>query len=283
MVRKTFGWTGVEVPAIGQGTWMIEGSPAAEQRALEALRAGLDLGLTHIDTAEMYGSGRVEEIVADAIDGRRNEVFLVSKVLPSNASYWGTLRACERSLKRLRTDWLDLYLLHWAGSFPIEQTMRAMEELAASGAVRFIGVSNFDVEELKDAQSTLRKERLACDQVLYHLGDRGIERKLIPYCVSQGIAVAGYSPFGHGSFPARGSPGWRILEEAGDAHGRTPRQTALNFLAREDGVFTIAKASSVGHVRENAGGMGWSLGGSDIGRIDKAFPAPIRDQPLGMI
>ncbi len=283
MVRRTFGWTGVEVPAIGQGTWMIEGSPATERRAVEALRAGLDLGLTHIDTAEMYGGGRAEELVADAIDGRREEVFLVSKVLPTNASYSGTLRACERSLKRLRTDWLDLYLLHWPGSVPIGQTMRAMEDLVASGAVRFIGVSNFDVEELKAAQSALRKERLACDQVLYHLGDRGIERKLIPYCATQGIAVVGYSPFGHGSFPARGSLQWRVLEEVGRTENRTPRQTALNFLARRNGVFTIPKASSVAHVRENAGGTGWSMGVDDIGRVDKAFPAPSRDQPLGMI
>ena len=174
MLKRNFAWTGVPVAVIGQGTWMIEGGRDAEKRAVEALRLGLDLGMTHIDTAEMYGSGRAEELVSEAIAGRREEVFLASKVLPDNASFEGTLKACDRSLKRLATEWLDLYMLHWPGRHPIRETMRAMEKLVVERRVRFIGVSNFDVEELAAAENALRNERLACDQVLYHLGDRGI-------------------------------------------------------------------------------------------------------------
>src|SRR4051794_5891013 len=183
MLTRPFGWTGVPVPVIGQGTWMIEADPRA---AVEALRAGLDLGMTHIDTAEMYGNGRAEELVAEAIAGRRDELFLASKVLPSNASYEGTLRACERSLKRLKTDRIDLYMIHWSGSEPVAETMRAMETMKEQGKIRFGGVSNMDVGELRQAKGA------ACDQVLYHLGDRGIERKLLPYCVQQGIALVAY-------------------------------------------------------------------------------------------
>lgn len=281
MVKKKFGWTGLDVPVIGQGTWMMEGS--SERRAVEALRLGLDLGLTHIDTAEMYGNGRVEELVGEAIAGRRDEVFLVSKVLPSNATYEGTLRACRRSVKRLRTDRLDLYLLHWPGSHPIRETMRAMEELVATGMVRFIGVSNFDVEELREAEQVLRRERIACNQVLHHLGDRGIERRLVPYCAEREIAVVGYSPFGHGKFPSPASPGGRVLVETGKRHSRTARQTALNFLTRHPSLFTVPKASNPEHVRENSGGSGWPLPDEDAARIDEAFPVPSRDTPLGMI
>jgi diketogulonate reductase-like aldo/keto reductase len=201
VTRRPFGFTGVEVPVIGQGTWMIEGARDSELLAIEALGTGLDLGLTHVDTAEMYGSGRAEELAAKAIAGRRGEVFLVSKVLPSNASFDGTLRACERSLKRLGTDYLDLYLLHWESRYPIAETMRAMEKLIDDGRIRFAGVSNFDVDQVKAAEAALRHHRLAANQVLYHLGERGIERKLIPYCQQREIAVVGYSPFGHGAFP----------------------------------------------------------------------------------
>src|ERR687892_1651515 len=190
LLRRKFGWTGLDVPVIGMGTWMIEGrSRDAERRAIEALQLGLDLGMKHIDTAEMYGNGRAEELVAEAVDGRREEVFLVSKVLPSNASYEGTLKACKRSLKRLKTDFIDLYLLHWPGPYPIEETMRAMEKLVAEGLVKFIGVSNFDVEELSAAERSLKNERMACDQVLHHLGYRGIERHLLPYCTEHEIAM----------------------------------------------------------------------------------------------
>ena len=179
MHKRNFAWTGVKVPVIGMGTWMIEGPPGGRTPCNRGLRLGLDLGLTHIDTAEMYGNGRVEELVAEAIHDRREEVFLASKVLPSNASYKGTLRACIQSLKRLKTEWLDLYLLHWPSSYPIRETMRAMEKLVEDGMIRFIGVSNFDVDQLDAAEKALSKHRLACNQVLYHLGYRGIERHIL--------------------------------------------------------------------------------------------------------
>jgi diketogulonate reductase-like aldo/keto reductase len=283
MTQRPFGWTGAQVPVIGQGTWMIEGSAEAERRAVEALRAGIELGLTHIDTAEMYGSGRAEELTGKAIAGRRDNLFLVSKVLPSNASYEGTLHACERSLKRLGTDHLDLYLLHWESDHPIGETMRAMERLIDERQIRFAGVSNFDVAEVQAAQSALRNHKLASNQVLYHLGERGIERNLIPYCRQQGIAVVGYTPFGRAKFPRPDSPGGRVLQAISQHHGRTVRQVILNFLTRSDGVFTIPKAGNLEHTRENAGAMGWDLSAEDIAAIDKAFPAPTRDVPLAML
>jgi diketogulonate reductase-like aldo/keto reductase len=283
MVKKPLGWTGVEVPVIGQGTWMIEGSREAERRAIEALRLGLDLGMTHIDTAEMYGNGRAEELVGEAIAGRRHEVFLVSKVLPSNASYEGTLRACERSLRRLRTDYLDLYLLHWRGSHPLGETMRAMETLVASGKIRYFGVSNFDVEDLQAAERCLSTQRIAANQVLYHLRDRGIERRLIPYCAEREIAVVGYSPFAHSDFPRAGSREEKVLREIGARVGRTARQVALNFLTRHPNVFTIPKASRPEHVRENSGGTGWEFTPEELARLEEVFPAPARDTPLGML
>jgi len=194
--RAVFGWTGEELPLAGQGTWMIEQDP--RRSAIEALQLGIDLGLRIVDTAEMYGNGRAEHITGEALKGRRERAFVVSKVLPSNAGYDGTRRACERSLERLGIDRLDLYLLHWPGSLPIAETMRGLESLVRDGLTRHIGVSNFDVEELDGARKALRHERLACNQVLYHLGDRGIELRLIPHCEKLGIAVMGYSPFGHG-------------------------------------------------------------------------------------
>jgi diketogulonate reductase-like aldo/keto reductase len=276
MPLREFGWTGVQVPVLGQGTWMIEGNRDAEKRAVDALRAGLDAGMTHIDTAEMYGNGRAEELVGEAIAGRRDEVFLASKVLPSNASYEGTLRACESSLQRLGTDRLDLYLLHWPGSHPIEETMRAMQKLIDRGSIRFAGVSNFDVEDLRPA---VNAQRIACNQVLYHLGDRGMERRVLPFCAGRRIAIVAYSPFGHSRFPERSS----VLQEIAQRHGRTPRQVALNFLTRHPDVFAIPKTSHVERVRENAGAVGWDLTAEDVAAIDRAFPAPDRDVPLGML
>ena len=283
MPRRKFASTAVEVPVIGQGTWQIEGGREKERAAIEALRLGLDLGMTHIDTAEMYGDGRSEELVGEAIAGRRDDVFLVSKVLPSNASHKGTIEACERSLKRLKTDRLDAYLLHWRGRHPIAETMRAMEDLVAAGKVRFIGISNLDVDEIAEAQQGLRRERLACDQVFYCLQKRGIERKLIPHCQAQQIAVVAYSPFGQDQFPSERSAGGKVLAAIGNRYGRTPRQVALNFLTRDPHVFAIPKAGTPEHVRENAGGAGWQLTKQDIAEIDKAFPAPNRDVPLAML
>lgn len=286
MLRRKFGWTGLDVPVIGMGTWMIEGrSRDADRRAIKALRLGLDLGMNHIDTAEMYGNGRAEELIAEAVDDQREQVFLVSKVLPSNASYQGTLKACERSLKRLKTDFIDLYLVHWPSSqHPIEETMRAMEKLVDEGMIRFIGVSNFDVEQLREAQRALKKYRIACDQVLYHLAYRGIEQDLLPYCAEKGIAIVGYSPFGHGNFPSSHSRGGKVLAEIAKRHNRTMRQVALNFLTRDPNLFTIPKAGNPDHVRDNSGAVGdWKLSDQDISTIDRTFPLPRVGKPLEMI
>lgn len=275
MITREFGSTGRKLPVIGQGTWQIK------KTALDALRAGIELGMIHIDTAEMYTGA--EEIVAEAIRGCREEIFLVSKVLPSNASYKGTVRACEASLKRLKTDYLDVYLLHWWGSLPIEDTMRAMEELVAAGKIRFIGVSNLDVDHLKRAQQALTKEKIVCNQVLYHLKSRGIEDQLLPYCESQHITVVGYSPFGNGDFPSPSGKQGHALATIAQRHGKTPRQVALNFLTRRKGLFTIPKASTVEHVGENAGSSGWELTAEDLKLIDSAFPLPSKDTPLDML
>lgn len=283
MIKRKFGWTGVEVPIIGQGTWMIDGDPETESRAIQALRLGLDLGMSHIDTAEMYGEGHVEELVGETISGRRDEIFLVSKVLPANASYEGTLKACERSLKRLKTDWLDLYLLHWRGSYPLSETMRAMEKLVAEGLVKYIGVSNFDVEDLMEAEEVLQTEQITCNQVLYNLRDRGIERRLLPYCSKKRIAVMGYAPFGHGNFPTPSSREGKLLLEIGRIHNRTPKQVALNYLTRHPSTFTIPKTTRVERVKENSGGVEWQLTEDEANKIDRAFPLPPTGTPLGVI
>lgn len=283
MINRKFGWTGVEVPIIGQGTWMIDGDTEKESRAIQTLRLGLELGMNHIDTAEMYGNGHVEELVGEAIAGRRDEIFLVSKVLPSNASYEGTMKACKRSLKRLKTDWLDLYLLHWRGSYPLSETMRAMEKLVAEGLVKYIGVSNFDVEDLKEAEQVLQTEQIACNQVLYNLRDRGIERRLLPYCSKKRIAIVGYAPFGHGNFPSPSSREGKLLIEIGRRHNRTPKQVALNYLTRHPSTFTIPKTTRSERVRENSGGVGWQLTEDEVNEIDRAFPLPLSGTPLGVI
>jgi diketogulonate reductase-like aldo/keto reductase len=280
VLKRKFGWTGADVPVVGMGTWMIDGGGRNTNRrqVIEALHLGLDLGMTHIDTAEMYGNGRTEELVAEAIASRREEVFLVSKVWPSNASYEGTLRACQRSLRRLKTDWLDLYLLHWPSDrYPIKETMRAMEKLVAEDMVKFIGVSNFDIEGLKAVEQALSNERLACNQVQYHLGDRRIELDLLPYSAKQKVAIVGYSPFGHGSFPSPSSAGGLVLAEIAKRHDRTPRQVALSFLTRHPALFTIPKAVRAEHIRENSGADGgWKLTEDDIEAIDRAFPVPLQ-------
>jgi len=276
MLKRQFGSTGVDVPVIGQGTWQMKSS------GVEAMNLGIDLGMTHIDTAEMYTGA--EEVVADVIRGRRKGVFLVSKVMPSNASYKNTVRACDASLKRLKTDYLDVYLVHWwSGTHPIEDTMRAMEELVRAGKIRSIGVSNFDVSQLKRAQKALTSERIVCNQVLYHLRSRGIENGLIDYCESQHIAIVGYSPFDQGDFPKPSTRQGKVLDTIATKHSKTPKQVALNFLTRRAGLFTIPKSGAVDHVRENAGGAGWSLDEEDINSIDSAFPLPAKNQPLDMI
>ena len=279
MERRPFEPTERDVSVIGQGTWYIDEGDRAS--AVGALRRGLDLGMNHIDTAEMYGDA--EKVVAEAIAGRRDEVFLVSKVLPSNASRNGTVIACERSLARLRTDRLDCYLLHWRGTYPLEDTIAAFEALQRAGKILSWGVSNFDVADLDDVVEVAGDGRLACNQVLYHLEERAIEHAVIPWCERHDVAVVAYSPFGHGRFPGARTPGGRVLQEIADAHDATPRQIALRFLTRRQSVFAIPKASSPEHVAENAGAGGLRLSEDEIERIDKVFPLGPRPRSLPML
>ena len=248
----------------------MEGDDRVE--AIAALRRGLELGLTHIDTAEMYGSGSVEETVAEAIARRRSEVFLVSKVLPSNASRKGTVAACDRSLKRLRTDHLDSYLLHWPGPHPLEDTLVAFEELRRAGKVRSYGVSNFDEELMRDAVRIAGPGRIACNQVLYHLEERHADAGLIEACEDLDVAFVGYSPFGSGNFVSPVSRGGKVLGDIARAHGATARQVALAFLTRRPSVFAIPKSSRVVHAEENAGALKLKLTSAELAAIDAAFP-----------
>lgn len=281
MQYRPFGSTGRPVSVMGLGTWYLEQAPRAT--AIAALRRGLDLGINHIDTAELYGSGAAEELVAEAIAGRREEVFLVSKVLPQNASRSGTREACERSLKRLKTDRLDCYLLHWRGPHRLADTVAAFEELHAEGKILSWGVSNFDAADLDETLRIAGAGRIGCDQVLYHLAQRSAEHSVVPWCERQDSAFVAYSPFGHGRFPAPNTPGGRVLAEVGAAHGATPRQAALAFLTRRPSVFAIPKASTPEHVEEIAGAGDLALGEAEIARIDTAFPLGRRERGLPML
>src|SRR5579871_1178519 len=278
MELRPFGTTGRKVPVIGQGTWNNESD--GRDSAITALRRGLDLGMTHIDTAEMYGAGTAEEIVALAIDGRRDEVFLTSKILPENASWKGTLAACEQSLTRLQTDRLDCYLLHWRGSHPLEDTIAAFEHLIRAWKILSWGVSNFDVADLEKAQEIAGVGRVACNQVLYHLQERAIEHAVLPWCEAHGVSVVAYSPFGHGDFPSPRTKGGRLLQEIAAAHRATPRQVALRFLVRRPALFAIPKASRPEHVAENAGAGDLRLSEAEIARIEEAFPLGPRPREL---
>jgi diketogulonate reductase-like aldo/keto reductase len=280
MEMRPFGGTGRQVSTIGQGTWHFEHDDRGT--AIAALRRGLDLGMNHIDTAELYGSGAVEAIVGEAIAGRREEVFLVSKVMPQNASRRGTIAACERSLKALGTDALDCYLLHWRGRHPLADTFAAFEELVRAGKILSWGVSNFDAADLDEALAIAGEGALACNQVLYHLEERGIEHGVIPWCEAHGVAVVAYSPFGSGSFPRAASAGGRMLAAIAEVHGATPRQVALAFLARRRSVLPIPKAADPRHVEDNAAAAGLNLSAQDIGRIEAAFPLG-RRRGLAMI
>ena len=281
MKQHRFGSAGRDVAAIGQGTWYIE--TGSRKNAIAGLRRGLDLGMTHIDTAEMYGSGESEKLVGEAIAGRRDEVFLVSKVLPSNASRKGTIAACERTLKYLNTDRLDCYLLHWRGQYALADTFAAFEQLKRDGKILSWGVSNFDEDDLQEALDVAGAGQIACNQVLYHLQERAIEHAVIPWCEKHGVAVVAYSPFGHGDFPEPGSRGGRVLEEIAKAHGATPRQVALSFIVRRPSVLTIPKASNVEHAAENAGAGDLQLSDAEIARIDAAFPRGSKPRSLPML
>ena len=267
---RVFGPLGPRVAVVGQGTWHSEQSP---NDAVDALRHGLDLGMCHIDTAEMYGSGTAETLVGRAIAGRRDEVFLVSKVLPSNASRRGTIAACERSLSRLKTDRLDCYLLHWRGAHPLAETVAAFEELRSSGKIRAWGVSTFDIDDLEEAASIAGAGLPACNQVLYHVQERAIEHAVLPWCLDRGIAVVAYTPFGESpdAFDSKTRHG-RVLQEIGAVHGATARQVALAFLLRHPNSFVIPKASRRAHASENAGAGALHLTDADTARIDAAFP-----------
>ncbi len=279
--ERTFGTTHRQVALVGQGSWRSEESSAGA--AVAALRRGLDLGMTHIDTAEMYGSGAAERIVAKAIAGRRDEVFLVSKVLPSNASKRGTVAACEKTLARLDTDRLDCYLLHWRGSHALEETIAAFESLRSNGKILSWGVSNFDVSDLDDVLRIAGAGHPACNQVLYHVEERPIEHTVLPWCLEHRTAVVAYTPFGQSRAPydPKNRSG-RVLSEIGAARGATPRQVALAFLLRHPNVFVIPKAASLEHVAENAGAASVVLSEAEIARIDAAFPSG-KPRPLPMI
>ncbi len=268
--QRPFGPTGVQVPTLGQGTWNMERD--ARVGALRALMCGIDAGLTHIDTAEMYGDGDVERLVGEAIAGRRDEVFLATKVLPENASRGDTIAACERSLKRLGTDRVDCYLLHWPGGHPIAETIAAFEELVAAGKILSWGVSNFDENELAEALAVAGPGRLACNQVYYQLRQRSIEHAVIPFCQEHGIAVVAYSPFGTGHFPRPRSRAGRVLAEIAEAHGASPHQVALAFLTRLPSVFAIPKAARVAHVFDNAAAGKLLLRDDELRRIEETFP-----------
>ena len=243
----------MDLPVMGQGTWNTPESGSARREAQRAIERGIELGMTHLDTAEMYGAGAVEQFLGEAIRAiPREKLFITTKVLPSNASYQGTLDAAQRSLERLRCDYLDLDLLHWPGSYPLEETMQALEALVERGTTRFVGVSNFETDSMLEAASYLRAVPLACNQVLYHLGERGIEHELIPIARQRGVAS--------------------VLESVARKYGATPRQVALAFLTREQNVFAIPKAAQVAHVEENAAAGSLTLDAGDIVAIDEAFP-----------
>jgi diketogulonate reductase-like aldo/keto reductase len=277
--KRQFGSTDREVAVVGQGTWFIEeGEPSL---TTAALRRGLDLGMTHIDTAELYGSGAAEKLVGQAIAGRRDEVYLVSKVLPNHASRPGVMAACEGSLARLGTDRLDCYLLHWPGSHPLHETIAGFEELQRQGKILSWGVSNFDVGDLEEVRRIAGSGHPACNQVLYHLQEHAIENAVLPWCERHGVAVVGYSPFGHkGGLPAHRTSRGRVLAEVAAAHGATARQVALAFLVRKPPLFTIPKSSSPDHTAENAGAGDLQLSEDEIARIDQAFPLDRRARPL---
>lgn len=280
VLTRSFGPLDRPFPVIGQGTWHLESDSASA--AVAALQRGLDLGMTHIDTAELYGSGRVEAIVGKAIAGRRDEVILVSKVMPSNASREGTRRSCERSLRQLGTDRLDGYLLHWPGEHALADTFEAFERLREQGKLRWWGVSNFDEEELAEAIALAGSGKIVCNQVLYNLNERGIEHAVLPFCEQHGIAVVGYTPFGTTSFPPRGKGG-QALQAIAARRGASARQVALAFLTRRPSLFAIPKSGNPSHTADNAGAGQVTLTPDDIAELDAAFPLGPRRRGVAML
>jgi diketogulonate reductase-like aldo/keto reductase len=267
--------TGAVMPNLGLGTWRMGENIASRKEEISALKLGLDLGLRLIDTAEMYGEGGAEEVVAAAIEGRRDDVFLSSKVYPHNASYAGTLAACERSLRRLGVDTIDLYLLHWPGEHPLEETLRGFAALVAQGKIRHYGLSNFDLDELQRAETLPGGAKVAANQVLYNLERRGIERTLIPWCAAKHIAIMAYSPFEQGRLRTHDG-----LRRVAQRHDATPIQVALAWTLRHDNVVSIPKATRKAHVLMNAKAADIVLTEEDLADIDRSYAPPRRDMPL---
>jgi diketogulonate reductase-like aldo/keto reductase len=277
-VRTTALPSGEAIPVLGQGTWKMGEDSRRRSTEVDALKLGLDLGVKLIDTAEMYASGGAEEVVAEAIAGRRAETFLVSKVLPSNASRAGVQRACENSLKRLRTDRIDLYLLHWPGSVPLAETVEAFEALKKAGKIRHWGVSNFDTEEMEELAGLSDGGNVQTNQVLYNLVRRGLEFDLAPWSRQRGIPLMAYSPVEQGAL-ARNVR----LDAVAARHNATAAQIALAWVMHQDGVIAIPKASSQEHVRQNFAALDIALTGEDLADLDRAFPPPTRKRGLEMI
>ncbi|EJC65487.1 aldo/keto reductase [Alcaligenes ammonioxydans] len=269
------------VSRVGQGSWYVEQSDRAQ--SIAAFRAGLDAGMNHIDTAEMYGDGQAESLIGQALQGRRHEAFLVSKVLPFNASRQGVIRACEASLKRLGTDYLDLYLLHWPGQIPLEETCAAFDKLVQQGKIKQWGVSNFDVPELEALYDIVGPGEIACNQVLYHLNERAIEHAVMPWCQEHQVSVVAYSPFGHDDFPEPDSEGGALLAEIATQYQATARQVALAFLLRDPHVFVIPKASRAAHAQQNAAAGDLILQPEHIQALDAQFPRGPKPPYLPMI
>jgi diketogulonate reductase-like aldo/keto reductase len=267
-----------DLPPLGQGTWNMGDRLAQRKSEIAALRTGIELGMRVIDTAEMYGDGRSESLVAEAIAGLRDELCLVSKVLPSNASRKGVVQACEASLHRLKTDRLDVYLLHWSGSYPLVETMRGFEELVAAGKTLSWGVSNLDLNEMRQLTGLPGGSACATNQVLYNLTRRGIEFDLLPWCQSLEMPLMAYSPVEQGRLLAN-----KTLKDVARRLGATPAQVALAWVLRQDGVVAIPKAASVAHVRENHKALGLRLDRQALSELDAAFPPPKKAQPLEML
>jgi diketogulonate reductase-like aldo/keto reductase len=277
-VRLTRLGSGEAVPVLGQGTWHMAEDPRHRDDEVRALRLGLDLGMTLIDTAEMYADGAAEKLVGEAIAGRRDEVFLVSKVLPEHATKRGTIAACERSLKRLGTDRIDLYLLHWRGSVPLEETLAGFTALVQSGRIRHWGVSNFDLSDMQELISLAGERPVATDQVLYNLSRRAIEYDLVPWCRARGIPIMAYSPVEQGRILKHPE-----LRRVAARHQATPAQVALAWVIRNDEVVAIPKAGDPDHVRDNRGALDVQLTEADLDELDHAFPPPTQARPLEML
>ena len=270
--------SGEQIPRLGQGTWHMAENPLNRTGEVNALRLGIDLGMSLIDTAEMYADGGAERVVGEAIKGRRDEIFLVSKVLPQNATRHGTMAACNRSLPRLGVDKIDLYLLHWPGSVPLEETVDAFDTLVGAGKIRYWGVSNFDVGDLQGLVDLPHGANVATDQVLYNLARRGIEFDLMPACLRSGLPIMAYSPIEQGRVLHHVT-----LKTIAARLGATPAQVALAWVLRQDGVCAIPQSGKPEHVRENRGALDVRLTPRDLAELDDAFPAPARKQPLASL